>query len=72
MKKYTEKELLKIMIKARKIETIYLDNSQMKQLFNVADKTLYRWRKAEKLVHLKQGGKFYYPLHMVMNMMQAK
>lgn len=70
MKKYTEKELLKVMIRERKIETIYLDNSQMKQLFNVVDKTLYRWRKSGKLQFLKTGGKYYYPLHLIMNMMQ--
>ena len=70
MKKYTEKELLKVMIRERKIETLYLDNAQMKQLFNVVDKTLYRWRLADKVISKKQGGKYYYPLYEVMNMMQ--
>lgn len=70
MKKYTEKELVKMMIRERKIETIYLDASDVKQMFNVVDRTLFRWRKANKIDAIKRGGQFYYPLHMLMNRMQ--
>ena len=38
-----------------------LDNADMKQIFKVSDKTLYRWRKKEYLLYTKIGGKFYYP-----------
>ena len=37
-----------------------LDNADMKQIFKVSDKTLYRWRKKEYLLYTKIGGKFYY------------
>lgn len=42
-------------------DTDVLDNADMKQLFKVSDKTLYRWRKKEQLLYFKIGGKFYYP-----------
>lgn len=73
MKKYTEKELLRVMIKEHKIQTIYLDNSQMKQLFNVSDRTLRRWRNAGKFPYERHDkkGKIYYKLHEVMNKMQS-
>lgn len=73
MKKYTEKELLRVMIKEHKIKTIYLDNAQMKQLFNVCDRTLLRWRNAGKLPYKRkhEKGKIYYMLHEIMNSMQS-
>jgi len=73
MKKYTEKELLKMMIRERKIETIYLDNSHLKQLFNVCDRTLHRWRKAGKLPFEQRDkkGKIFYRLHEILNKMQS-
>lgn len=42
-------------------DTDVLDNADMKILFKVSDKTLYRWRKKEYLLFYKIGGKFYYP-----------
>ena len=42
-------------------EAELLDNADMKLLFKVCDKTLYRWRKQEHLLYYKIGGKFYYP-----------
>ena len=41
-------------------ETDLLDNADMKHIFKVSDKTLYRWRKKEHLLYIKVGGKFYY------------
>lgn len=37
-----------------------LDNADMKLIFKVSDKTLYRWRKKGHLLYTKLGGKFYY------------
>ena len=73
MMKYTEKELLKVMIRTRKIETIYLDNSHLKKLFNVCDRTLFRWRKSGKLPfeQKEKNGKIFYRLHEILNSMQS-
>lgn len=52
-------------------ETFYekdlLDNADLKQLFKVSDKTLYRWRKKEQLLYVKIGGKFFYPKKILYN-----
>lgn len=72
MKKYTEKGLLKMMFRERKIETIFLDNSHLKMLFNVSDRTLHRWRASGKLPYERKSerGKIFYKLHEVLNTMQ--
>ncbi len=43
-----------------------LDNADMKILFKVTDKTLYRWRKSGYLPYYKMGGKFYYSKKILM------
>ena len=48
-------------IAALHYETELLDNADMKLIFKVSDKTLYRWRKKEHLLFTKVGGKYYYP-----------
>jgi len=63
-------DLLKVLLEGKRINSIYLDNEQMKILFNVADKTLYRWRKKQLVFARKIGGKYYYPIHTLMNMME--
>ena len=52
---------LLLKIAATLYETDLLDNADMKLIFKVSDKTLYRWRKKEHLFYIKVGGKFYYP-----------
>lgn len=68
---HSQMDILKILVKDKSIETIYLDTTQMKVLFKVVDRTLYRWRKKKLVFSKKIGGKHFYPLHMVMNMMEA-
>ena len=48
-------------IAATHYENDLLDDADMKRIFKVSDKTLYRWRKKEHLLYIKVGGKFYYP-----------
>ena len=55
-------KLKQLMIKLAEhlYENDLLDNADMKLIFKVSDKTLYRWRKKEYLLYYKIGGKFYY------------
>jgi len=69
---HDQMKLLKALMNDKSIETIYLDNAQMKLLFKVADRTLHRWRKEKVVFSKKIGGKHYYPLHLVMNMMEPQ
>ena len=39
-----------------------LDNADIKQLFNISDKTLSNWRKKGLLVHSKISGTIYYDI----------
>lgn len=70
--KYVQLDLVKSLIKEKQISSIYLDNADMKMLFNVGDKTLSRWRKNKWVVAKKIGGRYYYPLHLLLNMMEEQ
>ena len=48
-------------------ENDLLDNADMKRIFNVCDKTLYRWRKKKSLIYIRIGGKFYYSKRILYN-----
>lgn len=50
----------------------YLDSADIKQLFKVGDKTLYRWRKKDILPYVTMGGILMYPKKDIMMMLQAK
>lgn len=54
-------------VAATLFETDLLDNADMKLIFKVSDKTLYRWRKKEHLLYIKIGGKFYYSKKLLYN-----
>ncbi|MFY0483323.1 hypothetical protein ACI6PS_12035 [Flavobacterium sp. PLA-1-15] len=69
--KHSQFDIMKALMADKSIESIYLDTAQMKILFKVEDRTLYRWRKKKLVFSRKIGGKHFYPLHMVMNMMEA-
>jgi len=56
---------------ALNLETMFLDNSQMKIMFKISDSTLFRWRKAKILKYKKVGGKYYYHYDLVMNFMKS-
>ena len=48
----------------------YFDNSDLKQILKVCDKTLYRYRKLNLLKYCLLGGKFYYPKKYFKNSMK--
>ncbi len=50
----------------------YLDNADMKQLFNISDKTLYRWRKNGTVPFTNLGGKHIYPKQAVLAILQQR
>lgn len=39
----------------------YVDNQDMKLIFNICDKTLWRWRKKQEVPFTKLGGRIVYP-----------
>ena len=63
-------DLLKVLLQDKRIDSIYLDNAQMKVLLKVTDKTLQRWRNKQLIFSRKIGGRYYYPIHALMNMME--
>lgn len=50
----------------------YLDNADMKQLFHISDKTLYRWRKNGTVPFTNLGGKLVYPKQAVLAILQQR
>lgn len=50
----------------------YLDSADIKQLFNIGDKTLYRWRKNEVIPFTTMGGKIVYPKQAVLGILQQR
>lgn len=47
-----------------------LDNADIKQLFNISDKTLSNWRNSGLLVHSKIAGSFYYNIADIKNLIK--
>lgn len=43
----------------------YYDGADVKQLLNISDRTLYRWRQQNLVQFVKMGGKFFYPKHTI-------
>lgn len=54
------------------LETMFLDNSQMKIIFKISDSTLFRWRKSKIVNYKKIGRKYYYPYELIMNFMKIR
>jgi len=50
----------------------YIDNADMKLLFNVCDKTLYRWRSKLAVPHTKIEGKIVYPRQAIKGMLEQR
>ncbi len=50
----------------------YLDSADVKQLFNIGDKTLYRWRTKGEIPFAKIGGKLVYPKKAILAILQAR
>ena len=50
----------------------YLDSADIKQLFKISDKTLYRWRKNGIIPFTNLGGKLVYPKQAVMGILQQR
>lgn len=46
----------------------YYDNADLKKMFNLGDKSLYRRRKDGKLPYIKIGGKIYYRAEVLDNL----
>ncbi|AZI19765.1 helix-turn-helix domain-containing protein [Chryseobacterium taklimakanense] len=47
--------------KAADDDTGYYDASDVKQMLNICDKTLYRWRQQKLIRYEKMRGKYFYP-----------
>jgi hypothetical protein len=61
----------------KKLETFeadkkYLDSADIKQLFKISDRTLYRWRQNETIPFTKMGGKLVYPKQAVLGILQSR
>ncbi len=41
--------------------TAYYDNADLKQLFHISDRTIYRLRCSRQIPFFKFGGKYFYP-----------
>ncbi len=54
------------------LETMFLDNSQMKIIFKISDSTLFRWRKTKVVNYKKIGRKYYYPFELIKNFMKIR
>jgi len=57
---------------ALNLETMFLDNSQMKIMFKISDSTLFRWRKTRIVNYKKIGRKYYYPFDLIVNFMKIR
>ena len=50
----------------------YVDNQDMKLIFNVCDKTLWRWRKKQVVPFYKLEGKIVYPRFVIKSIMDQR
>ncbi|WP_333599898.1 helix-turn-helix domain-containing protein [Flavobacterium sp.] len=49
-----------------------LDSADMKLLFKICDKTLYRWRKKQYFPSRKMGGKYFYSKRIIMAILRTR
>ncbi|WP_264520928.1 helix-turn-helix domain-containing protein [Flavobacterium sp. N1994] len=54
------------------LEANYYDNADLKQLFKVCDKTLYRWRKTQQVPYAKIGGKIMYSKQAILGILHER
>ena len=50
----------------------FVDNQDMKLIFNVCDKTLWRWRKNQVVPFTKFGGRIVYPRTVIKSIMEQR
>ena len=66
-----EPESLEIPVE-KQTDDKYLDSADVKQLFQIVDMTLYRWRKEGHIPYTKMGGKIVYPKQAVLAILQKR